>query len=234
MRMIKLTISILTWMFTFFIFFLTLTVILNESRPEISRDENVWVFEGITKSFSLIFLFINLGLVFIGLKIGIIKSNKIKLFLLIVPIVMYLGVLFFPYELDQIVLSQQVVNNYKIRADQRAFEGNWEQAIDIYCYIKPRINEQNPNISRIQSWLKKAGYYEYKINGIADYKILEQLKLFQQENNLLSDGIIGDNTQFILFNIIFKEQLDNIKSTNNIQTINEELEKFILLNNIKQ
>ena len=88
MRMIKLTISVLTWMFTFFIFFLTLTVILNESRPEISRDEDVWVFEGITKSFSLIFLFINLGLVFIGLKIGIIKSNKIKLFLLIVPIVM--------------------------------------------------------------------------------------------------------------------------------------------------
>lgn len=217
------------WIVIFLFFLITLLGVAYLPYPYVNREPSDFEILAILMFLlSIVFLVINLIIAFWFVKKGFIKTTKYKYFSFIIPVAFYIVALLSPLYL--VYFSN--VHSLKIRADQRAYEGNWEQAIDAYTFIKPRLKGQNPNISRIQSWLKKAGYYENEIDGIVNDKILEQLKSFQRENNLEPDGIIGENTQFILFNKIFKERLDSIKSLNNVQEINEELNNFILINDI--
>ncbi len=217
------------WIVIFLFFLITLLGVAYLPYPYVNREpDDFEIFAILLFLLSIVFLIINLLIAIWFVKKGFIKSRKYKYFVFIIPVALYIIALLSPFYL--VYFSN--VHNLRIRADQRAYEGNWEQAIDAYSFIKPRIKGQNPNILRIQSWLKRAGYYENEIDGIVNDKILEQLKSFQHENNLEPDGIIGEDTQFILFNKIFKERLDSIKSLNNVQEIHEELNNFILANDI--
>ena len=227
MKKIGYIITFLIWLATSLCYLVLLLGLINRVYPEIGREPDLFPTSFIYW-LSILFMLVNLAIGFIAVKIGLIKSKKIKFGLLLIPVLLYVIALFSPIYL--VYFSN--IENLKIRADQRATEGNWAQAMDIYCFIKPRNDEQNRSILRIQSWLKKVGYYNYEIDGIANYEILEQLKYFQEENNLKPDGFIGEATQFKLFNKIFKEHLDSIKSINNIKGINEGLDKFILANEI--
>ena len=227
MKKIGYIITFLIWLVTALCYLLLLLGLINRAYPEISREPNLFPTSFIYW-LSILFMLSNLAMGFVGVKIGMIKSKKIKTGILFIPVFLYVIALCSPIYL--VYFSN--IENLKIRADQRATEGNWGQAMDIYSFIKPRNDEQNPNILRIQNWLGKAGYYNYEIDGIANDEILEQLKSFQKENNLEPDGFIGENTQFKLFNKIFKEQLDSIKSVNNIKEIMERLDNFILKSEI--
>lgn len=227
MKKIGFIITFLIWLLTASCYLMMLLGLINRAYPEIGKDPNYFSDSDIFYA-SILFMLVNLVMGFICVKFDLIKSKKIKIGVLFIPVLLYVIALFSPIYL--VYFSN--IENLKIRADQRAIEGNWVQAMDIYCFIKPRNNKKNSNILRIQSWLKKAGYYNYEIDGIANHKIPEKLKHFQSENNLKPDGYIGEATQFKLFNKIFKKQLDSIKSINNIKEINIMLDKFILSNEI--
>jgi hypothetical protein len=218
-------ISIL-WILMFSFYLFSIVSVVNLTYPDNNKEH--LEFEPPIYIINVVLLLINLILTFLHVKNGIISGKKMKFFAFLFPVFLHVSALLSPIYL--VYFSD--VSALKIRADIRAFEGNWEQASDIYIFIKPRIKERNPNISRIQNWLKKAGYYKNEIDGIINHKILDQLKSFQQENNLEPDGIIGESTQFLLFNSIFRGDLDTLSLLEDANEISQQLDTFITTNGI--
>jgi hypothetical protein len=207
-------------LFMIYLFFLLVVIFL--PYPSIDRDSNESNGNGYIL-FTFVLLTIYLGYAFGAVKRKFITDKSQKYITFLMPVFLYLIAILSPLYLVYFTN----VENLRIRANQRASEGNWNQAIDIYCFIKPRIEEPNKHISRIQRWLKEVGYYHNEINGIADRTIIKSLKDFQKSNNLEPDGYIGEKTQFVLFNKLFKNKLDSIKYNNDVEGIKNEVNMLI-------
>ncbi len=57
---------------------------------------------------------------------------------------------------------------------------------------------EGPDVKEVQLMLKKLGYYKYKADGVFGVKTEESVKLFQEDNSLIVDGIVGPQTRWAL------------------------------------
>ena len=57
---------------------------------------------------------------------------------------------------------------------------------------------EGPDVKEVQLMLKKLGYYKFKADGVFGVKTEESVKLFQEDNSLIVDGIVGPQTRWAL------------------------------------
>ncbi|MBU1042874.1 MAG: peptidoglycan-binding protein [Candidatus Omnitrophica bacterium] len=93
----------------------------------------------------------------------------------------------------------------ELRQVKQAYIAKQNDAVKVTKRAKPQTGvnpDENREIIRVsgvtaeqvQSALKKAGFYQGKIDGEIGSKTKAAIKAFQQENNLKVDGVVGKGT----------------------------------------
>ncbi len=62
-----------------------------------------------------------------------------------------------------------------------------------------KVGTKGDEVKRLQERLKQLGYYTGEVDGQYGQGTADAVKLFQNQHNLLSDGIAGENTRSILY-----------------------------------
>ena len=76
---------------------------------------------------------------------------------------------------------------------------------------------QGKEVEKLQSFLKTEGFYHGKVTGNFDSITDNSVKLFQKQNKLKQDGIVGNNTYTKLKLLGFKVDVTNLESLDLIE-----------------
>ena len=118
--------------------------------------------------------------------------------------------------------------NYKIdgiieRADYRFSTGYFTKSAQLYYKKRHEIVLPHKNTYKMQVLLNKAGYYNFKLDGKPSKKIAKQFFKFQDDHNLVVDGILGKKTLEKLCIYAYRSELNEIKKNNDINKIKNSL-----------
>ncbi|MDL2301531.1 peptidoglycan-binding protein [Lachnospiraceae bacterium OttesenSCG-928-D06] len=85
-----------------------------------------------------------------------------------------------------------------------------------------KFGQKGPMIEYIQSIFQKEIDTSTKVNGIFDSELLEKVKIFQERNKLLPDGIIGSNTFPTLLPYLYGYSKHVIQAQDSSQTLTKQ------------
>jgi hypothetical protein len=125
------------------------------------------------------------------------------------------------------------IDNIVIRADYRIQQDKWEQGINIYKEVERYMDFPNKEILKIQTLLNEVGYYNYKINGRPDNKIIKQLKKLQSDYGLGTVGFFGPKSKTIVYGIKYKEILKIDPVNSSLTEIEQAVVEFQMKNEIQ-
>ena len=112
------------------------------------------------------------------------------------------------------------------RADYRYDSGYFVTPSLLYYKMRHNISSPHKHTYEMQVLLNKAGYYNFKLDGVPSKKIAKQFLKFQHNHNLHIDGILGVKTLEKLAICIYELELKDLKKYNDIEKIKTNVKDF--------
>ena len=95
---------------------------------------------------------------------------------------------------------------------------NFTKAAAVYFVHKDELENPHHNTRLMQMLLNEVGYWDQEIDGDPKKDITTQFLRFQKENNLIVDGVIGNETMKVLFRKVYVSELKKLKNSENLRS----------------